>query len=609
MEFNYFFLKKVLIVCILVFVSLGFFVIAQEVGESCDVLGEVSLSENLFCDGTNWNELVGEGTCLNNYECVSGYCTEDGVCGSRIEISEDVGLIELIWGFFSGKECVPYEENCSGTKLLAVCNSLGFWETKDAYVDGSCGFEVNEGVCILPDGLPDFTWEDNENEFFCIEDIAQGEDVYEELMQCDMDYFVKQEEGNDKYNESYVGCSEDELLPLVYDCVLSLDIYDVIESNMQSCLDGTYNASSGSGTDSVCGNDIIESGEACEGINLDDKTCLTEGFTSGTLACSNDCSFDYSTCVSPIKPNITYSNFDGDTTDFDSLTNFNDVNVVLENSLYGKVVFLKPINLTRNLNLNKNVKFSQNNIFINSTRLTEFKNVPAHILLYNISLTTPRVLKDGVVCSSPACQVLKFSNKTLNFSVTSFSAYSSQETPVTTSGGSSGGGGGGSSSGGSSLFNYTNEDFCGDFVCEAGESCSSCAQDCGSCFSGGGSNVYASECGDAFCDIDETSDTCPEDCEARKASPSWGWLILIIVVLVCGIGLVLFLIISKMRERSEEEDEDEDGSDGVVSIPKSPPVMPSTGSSPMLKSNSFMSNPVSGPVPSNSPNSSQPKKY
>jgi len=115
------------------------------------------------------------------------------------------------------------------------------------------------------------------------------------------------------------GASPDGVLNHVTDCVLSLDIYDVIESNMQSCLDGTYNASSGSGTDSVCGNDIIESGEACEGINLDDKTCLTEGFTSGTLACSNDCSFDYSTCVSPIKPNITYSNFDGDTTDFDSL--------------------------------------------------------------------------------------------------------------------------------------------------------------------------------------------------------------------------------------------------------------------------------------------------
>lgn len=44
------------------------------------------------------------------------------------------------------------------------------------------------------------------------------------------------------------------------------------------------------GSDSNCGNNIIESGETCDGSDLNGQTCLTQGFESGDLSCAPDCS-------------------------------------------------------------------------------------------------------------------------------------------------------------------------------------------------------------------------------------------------------------------------------------------------------------------------------
>jgi hypothetical protein len=47
-----------------------------------------------------------------------------------------------------------------------------------------------------------------------------------------------------------------------------------------------------------CGNSIIDSGETCDGTNLNGETCSSRGYKSGTLACKSDCSFDASGCTS-----------------------------------------------------------------------------------------------------------------------------------------------------------------------------------------------------------------------------------------------------------------------------------------------------------------------
>ncbi len=50
------------------------------------------------------------------------------------------------------------------------------------------------------------------------------------------------------------------------------------------------------GASSVCGNNVREAGEACDGSDLGGKTCAGLTFTGGTLACKANCSFDTSGC-------------------------------------------------------------------------------------------------------------------------------------------------------------------------------------------------------------------------------------------------------------------------------------------------------------------------
>jgi beta-glucanase (GH16 family) len=53
------------------------------------------------------------------------------------------------------------------------------------------------------------------------------------------------------------------------------------------------------GPGAVCGNDVQESGEDCDGADLGGATCVSLGFESGTLACDGACGFDTSSCVAP----------------------------------------------------------------------------------------------------------------------------------------------------------------------------------------------------------------------------------------------------------------------------------------------------------------------
>jgi hypothetical protein len=53
----------------------------------------------------------------------------------------------------------------------------------------------------------------------------------------------------------------------------------------------------------ICGNEVIDSGEVCDGINLNSNTCMTigQGFSGGNLKCLPDCkSFTISSCTSVV---------------------------------------------------------------------------------------------------------------------------------------------------------------------------------------------------------------------------------------------------------------------------------------------------------------------
>jgi hypothetical protein len=52
----------------------------------------------------------------------------------------------------------------------------------------------------------------------------------------------------------------------------------------------------------VCGNGALEGSEQCEGAELGDATCMSLGYTGGTLACTAACAYETGMCtsISPI---------------------------------------------------------------------------------------------------------------------------------------------------------------------------------------------------------------------------------------------------------------------------------------------------------------------
>jgi parallel beta-helix repeat protein len=58
-----------------------------------------------------------------------------------------------------------------------------------------------------------------------------------------------------------------------------------------------------------CGDGIINDGEACDGTNLSEETCILKGFDGGTLACSAGCmTFDTSSCYTDTTgPTVTFN--------------------------------------------------------------------------------------------------------------------------------------------------------------------------------------------------------------------------------------------------------------------------------------------------------------
>jgi len=51
-----------------------------------------------------------------------------------------------------------------------------------------------------------------------------------------------------------------------------------------------------------CGDNIIQSGEQCDGTNLGGQTCVSQGFLSGVLLCSPSCTFNVFACLTTPPP-------------------------------------------------------------------------------------------------------------------------------------------------------------------------------------------------------------------------------------------------------------------------------------------------------------------
>jgi len=162
--------------------------------------------------------------------------------------------------------------------------------------------------------------------------------------------------------------------------------------------------------------------------------------------------------------NISYEEFrgEGNSTDFvryniaqlESLSN-----LTFEKTLYGKIFFYSPVNITdidylypRSIDFDSNVNISFNQIYLNQSYLTNLSQ-KARLSLKGLSLTNPRILRNGLLCPQPVCVIQSYSSGELIFNVTGFSTYSAEETPSSSGSGGNGGGGGGGGGGASSLEN------------------------------------------------------------------------------------------------------------------------------------------------------------
>ena len=65
-----------------------------------------------------------------------------------------------------------------------------------------------------------------------------------------------------------------------------------------ACTDNCTFDTSGCTSGPVCGDGVAEAPEDCDGTDLADEDCVSQGFTGGTLACTANCTFDTSGCTS-----------------------------------------------------------------------------------------------------------------------------------------------------------------------------------------------------------------------------------------------------------------------------------------------------------------------
>lgn len=70
-----------------------------------------------------------------------------------------------------------------------------------------------------------------------------------------------------------------------------------IANNVVVTAGSTTNVGTIIGTNSCCGNSLVEGAEQCDTQNLNGATCVSRGFGGGTLSCYNNCFFNTEACT------------------------------------------------------------------------------------------------------------------------------------------------------------------------------------------------------------------------------------------------------------------------------------------------------------------------
>ncbi|MFO0632752.1 MAG: hypothetical protein U0168_07880 [Nannocystaceae bacterium] len=204
---------------------------------ACNVnCGNGSLEEPEECDGVN----------LGGLDCVSqGFDAGELAC-SRGCTLDTTGCIS----FMCGNDAIEGAELCDGTDLGGVdCIALGY-DGGALACDAGCAAYDPSGCT----GLNNCCEAQDSGVFGC------GDDACEAAV-CGIDAY----------------CCEN-----TWDGICVTEAYSLCPT---TCV-------------TSCGDGLITGGELCDGANLNGQDCITQGFASGTLACSGTCDgFDTSACV------------------------------------------------------------------------------------------------------------------------------------------------------------------------------------------------------------------------------------------------------------------------------------------------------------------------
>ena len=119
-------------------------------------------------------------------------------------------------------------------------------------------------------------------------------------------------------------------------------------------------------------------------------------------------------CAIPLTTKFTITN-NIDNADLNSITSFN-----IGNSL-GRIMYNIPVSLIKTtgdrLDIDSHLSISKGYVSLDSTKVPEL-NKGATVTLYNITATNPKIMKDGVLCTT--CTIVSYTNGTLVFTVPSF---------------------------------------------------------------------------------------------------------------------------------------------------------------------------------------------
>lgn len=190
---------------------------------------------------------------------------------------------------------------------------------------------------------------------------------------------------------------------------------------------------------------------------------------------------------------------------FDMITNLTDINLLNISDFYigkkgiGKIKFKENISLIKKINgegipLNLSfINISKGKIEINSSKLTEL-NKSAELTMIGLNLTSPRILRNGRICSD--CKIISWNQTlgTLIFETSKFSIYEIIEA------------------------------FCGDGYCDdnIGENCGNCILDCGSCPITPGSSSNNKESEEITSSNGKTTKPTNNHCTQNWVCGDWG---------------------------------------------------------------------------------------